>query len=146
VTSAAIRGLLLGLLALGGCSGGGGAAGAESAGTVVEVEATGGFAFAPAHLTIPLGTTVRWTNKGVVPHTITSGASSRPADRPGALLDHKLASGATVEMTFASPGDWPYFCRYHEGMGMVGVVTVLPAQGGGGAPGGTEQPYQRLDR
>jgi plastocyanin len=117
-------------LALAGCAAGG-AAPVGDAGTplenVVEIAASDGFTFAPAHLTVPAGTTVRWTNRGAIPHTVTSGASSRAADNPGALLDRRLPSGATVEFTFSSAGDWPYFCRFHEGMGMVGLVTVTPA-------------------
>jgi len=115
-------------LAVGNC--GGGAAGrAATAGDrrgamVVEIEAADGFVFKPAHVTVAAGTTVRWTNRGAVPHTITSGASSRTADQPGALVDHALPSGASFELTLSAAGEWPYFCRYHEGMGMVGLITV----------------------
>jgi plastocyanin len=159
MTRVVARALLVSQLALGiaSCGGGGGGAGSAAvAGTVVDVEATDGFAFAPAHLTVPIGTTVRWTNKGAVPHTVTSGASSRPADRPGALLDRTLPAGAVVELTFTTAGDWSYFCRYHEGMGMVGLVTVVPDQLDGvamatGAPRkgsgrGTELLGQRWER
>lgn len=130
------RAVLLAVL-VAGCPGGGTGAAAPAAANVVEVAATDGFAFSPAHLTVPVGTTVRWTNKGAVPHTVTSGASSRPGDHPGGLLDRPLPSGGAVEMTFTTAGDWPYFCRYHEGMGMVGLVTVAPAaDGAAAAPSG----------
>jgi YVTN family beta-propeller protein len=89
------------------------------------VQANDQFAFDPQHLTVTAGTVVRWTNKGAVPHTVTSGQSSRQADHPGADLDRQLPSGGVVERTFATPGDWPYFCRYHEGMGMTGLLTVV---------------------
>jgi YVTN family beta-propeller protein len=98
------------------------AAGALS---VANVQVADQFAFDPPHLTVAAGTVVRWTNKGAVPHTVTSGQSSRPADNPGVELDSRLPSGAVVEHTFTTPGDWPYFCRYHEGMGMTGMVTVV---------------------
>jgi plastocyanin len=113
-------------LALGGCGDGAGEVpgGATAGRTVVNIEATDGFAFSPDHLTVAAGTTVRWTNKGAIPHTITSGTSSQAADHPGALADHPLPSGAVFELTLNTAGDWPYFCRYHEGMGMVGTVTV----------------------
>jgi plastocyanin len=107
--------------------GGGGPGADTSAGNpanVIEVSATDAFAFEPAHLTVAVGTTVRWINRGAIPHTVTSGASSRASDNPGAFLDGKLPSGGTVEVTLSTVGDWPYFCRYHEGMGMVGLVTV----------------------
>jgi plastocyanin len=154
VKGVGVRSLLIAPLAFALASCGAGGAGMGNPPTnVVDVEATGGFAFAPAHVTVGIGTTVRWTNKGAVPHTVTSGASSRPADGPGALLDRQLPSGATVELTFTRAGDWPYFCRYHEGMGMVGLVTVTPD--GGEEPDaltmvaslrkapGTERPGQR---
>lgn len=99
---------------------------AATAGAHAEIAATDGFAFEPAHLTVAAGTTVRWVNKGAIPHTVTSGKSSRAADAPGASFDGVLASGASFEQKFVRPGDFAYFCRYHEGMGMMGVVTVTP--------------------
>jgi plastocyanin len=123
---------LLFALGLSGCRGGSTAASGvpprdATGAMVVEIATTDGFTFTPAHLTVPAGTRVRWTNNGPVPHTITSGASSRAADHPGALADHPLPSGAVFELTLTSAGDWPYFCRYHEGMGMTGLVTVTKA-------------------
>jgi YVTN family beta-propeller protein len=107
-------------------------AAASSARAALEIETTDGFAFKPAHVTVPTGAVVRWTNKGAIPHTVTSGASSRPADAPGRLFDGALASGASFQRTFTTAGDFPYFCRYHEGMGMTGVVTVTGSSYGGG--------------
>jgi plastocyanin len=123
--------VLVAVLAVAGCSGARPAdpGSLAASGPVVEIEAAEGFVFTPAHLTVAAGTTVRWTNKGAVPHTVTSGASSRSSDNPGALLDRNLPAGGTVEMTFTTAGDWPYFCRYHEGMGMAGTVTVTAAPG-----------------
>lgn len=100
--------------------------GSSSASAAVEVSTTDAFAFSPAHVSVPVGTAVRWINPGPVPHTVTSGASSRPEDSPGVVFDAPLGSGASFEYTFTTPGDQSYFCRYHEGMGMLGVVTVTP--------------------
>jgi plastocyanin len=108
------------LLLLLGCGG-------EASRPAVTVEANDGFSFVPARLTVALGTTVRWTNRGAIPHTVTSGASSRPADGPGAWLDRPLPAGGAVEFTFTTAGTHPYFCRTHEGMGMTGVVVVEAA-------------------
>jgi plastocyanin len=83
--------------------------------------------FSPAHLTVPAGTTVHWRNAGPFGHTVTSGASSKPADRPGADFDANLPAGGTFDFTFADVGDHPYFCRPHESMGMKGIITVTPA-------------------
>jgi plastocyanin len=123
MTGRSLRALLLAAQlapAVAGC--GAGASGAVA--DVVEIEASDRFAFSPAQITVVAGTTVRWINKGAVPHTVTSGASSRASDDPGAVFDHKLPSGGSVEVRFDTAGDQPYFCRYHEGMGMIGMVTV----------------------
>jgi YVTN family beta-propeller protein len=98
--------------------------------TMVEIRAKDDFSFAPRTVTVPAGTVVRWANPGAIPHTVTSGASSRAADSPGALFDGALRSGATFERRFDTPGEFPYFCRFHEGMGMAGVVTVTGHAGG----------------
>jgi plastocyanin len=98
----------------------------------VEVRATDALAFAPRRLTVAVGTTVRWVNPGGPPHTITSGKSSEAADSPGALFDSQLPGGARFEFTFTKVGDQPYFCRFHEGMGMTGVITVTAQAGDGG--------------
>jgi plastocyanin len=93
---------------------------------VMEVDASDGLVFAPVHLTVTAGTTVRWVNKGRYEHTVTSGASSKDKDSPGAAFDAELSIGGLYEHTFTEAGDQPYFCRFHEAMGMAGVVTVSP--------------------
>src|SRR5262249_34634390 len=89
-------------------------------------------------ITVAPGTTVRWKNVGSSTHTITSGLSSKAADRPGIDFDARLPAGATFEFTFEEVGDHPYFCRPHEGMGMKGVVTVAPGGADGGTAAGTD--------
>ena len=119
------------LIAASGC---GGAPGA-SANSPIEIEASDALMFSPAKLTVVVGTTVHWRNTGTVAHTVTSGASSKAADSPGALFDSQLPGGGTLDFTFTTVGDQPYFCRYHEAMGMTGVVTVTAAPAGGAGPG-----------
>ena len=96
---------------------------APAQGPVVVVTISG-FTFPP--VTVARGTTVRWVNASRAPHTVTSGASSDPADHPGASFDKVLPKGQTFEHTFANAGQQPYFCRFHEAAGMTGTVTVLP--------------------
>ena len=91
--------------------------------------------FAPAQLTVPVGTTVRWRNEGPYDHTVTSGTSSIPEDLPGVEFDTALPSGGTFEFKFDKVGNHPFFCRPHESMGMHGVVTVTA--GASGADAGT---------
>ena len=101
----------------------------------IEIEATDALMFSPAKLTVVVGTTVHWRNTGTVAHTVTSGASSKAADSPGVLFDSQLPGGGTFDFTFTTVGDQPYFCRYHEAMGMTGVVTVTAAPAVGNGPG-----------
>ena len=58
-------------------------------------------------------------------HTITSGLSSDPADQPGVLFERLSDTlNRRFEYPFESAGDFPYFCRPHEFMGMVGTIHV----------------------
>ena len=67
-----------------------------------------GFAFGPDALTVGAGTTVTWTNLDSADHTVTQN---------GALLDSPdLATDDTYEVTFAEPGTYEYFCKFHPAM------------------------------
>jgi len=83
-------------------------------------------AFVPDAVDIFEGDSVRWEhepNEGF--HTITSGTSSRPEDQPGLLFDEESSEGRPVFVfRFEMAGDYPYFCRPHEHMGMKGLVSV----------------------
>ncbi len=84
--------------------------------------------FIPEVLHVFAGDTVLWRhdpNEGF--HTVTSGKSSDPADNPGALFDEE-SSDAKPEFAylFDAPGDYPYFCRPHEHLDMIGVIVVQP--------------------
>jgi plastocyanin len=77
------------------------------------------FAFLPREITIPAGTTVIWVNDEQPKHTAT-------AD-DGAFDSGDQGLGDSFSYTFAEPGNYPYFCRYHGdvgGVGMAGVITV----------------------
>jgi plastocyanin len=72
------------------------------------------FSFVPKQLTVKAGTTVVWTNKDDIPHTVTS--------------DDKVFSSSLIDTnekfqyTFTKPGKFPYFCKVHPMM--TGVVEV----------------------
>jgi plastocyanin len=74
------------------------------------------FAFQPASVTVPCGTTVIWTNRDAVPHTVTF--------RDGTVDSGELNGGLTFRYTFAAPGSFDYYCRIHPHM--AGVVVVMP--------------------
>lgn len=106
VTTAA----LLLAAACGGPSGGGRTAG-------VRIK---GFTYTPTPTTIPAGTTVIWTNRDDILHTVTSGTPDAPDREP---LDGVLdGPGTSYEATFTEPGTFEYFCARHNGMR--GTVTV----------------------
>ncbi|MGD1171712.1 cupredoxin family copper-binding protein [Mycobacterium seoulense] len=74
-----------------------------------------GFAFAPATLTVAVGTTVTWTNRDEEPHTVA--ASDGSFHSPG------MGTGATFTHTFTDPGTFDYVCSIHPMMRGTVVVT-----------------------
>ena len=83
----------------------------SNAGTSVAIK---DYAFTPATLTVPAGTTVTWTNNDPVPHTATAG--------DGSFDSGNLNPGQSFAFTFATPGSYPYVCQYHAGM--KGTIVV----------------------
>jgi plastocyanin len=71
------------------------------------------FAFVPATLIVPVGTTVRWTNTGVE-HTTTS--------RDNVWGSEVLERGETFSFRFTQPGTYPYICGLHPDMTAVVIV------------------------
>lgn len=72
------------------------------------------FSFEPATITVPVGTTVTWTNNDAANHTVT-------AD-DGSFKSESLGSGATFSQTFATAGTFAYHCAIHSTM--KGTVVV----------------------
>jgi plastocyanin len=86
-----------------------------SAGGEVEVSITN-FSFEPAELSIPVGTTVRWTNKDNASHTVTSATGDWDSGR--------LSNGQSFSHTFTQGGAFAYQCTVHPTM--KGTITVTP--------------------
>ena len=82
------------------------------------------FAFAPATLTIPVGTTVVWTNQDTAPHTATSSAGSAFTFDTG-----NLTTGKSGKVTFNTAGTFQYFCTVHPRM--VATIVVTGSASGG---------------
>ena len=82
--------------------------------------------FNPEEVYIFEGDLVRWEhepNEGL--HTVTSGLSSEPAEKPGELFDEESSDALPVFVfQYFEVGDYPFFCRPHEEMGMKGKVHV----------------------
>jgi amicyanin len=78
------------------------------------------FTFTPPALTVKAGTTVTWTNKDDIPHTV---ASSNNAFKKSAALD----TDDSYSITFTTPGTYQYFCYIHPHM--VGSIVVEATTG-----------------
>ena len=62
------------------------------------------------------GTTVMWTNRDDIPHTVTSAA------HPPTFRSPALDTNDTTSVTFETPGVYHYFCSLHPHM--QGTVIV----------------------
>lgn len=88
--------------------------------------------YEPPIVQVPAGSLVRWRNTGGA-HTVTSynpanDAPLRAPKRAGAWNSGELGAGETFEIKFDVDGVYDYFCRSHEGIGMVGsVIACVPA-------------------
>ena len=81
------------------------------------------FVFGPDRMTIKAGTTVTWTNRDDIPHTVAS------KDR---LFKSKVMdTDESYSFTFMTPGEYSYFCSLHPHM--TGTIVVEAATGGGGS-------------
>ena len=78
------------------------------------------FAFSPTTLTVPVGTTVTFTNKDSTKHTATNGKDGTKAD--GALFDLQLEPGASDTFPFETAGTYEVTCTIHSQMNM--TITV----------------------
>jgi len=72
------------------------------------------FSFGPETLTIPVGTTVTWTNRDDIPHTVVS--------TDGVFKSKVLDTDEKFSFTFSKAGTFPYFCSIHPKM--TGKVVV----------------------
>jgi len=72
------------------------------------------FTFGPAELTVMVGTTITWTNRDDIPHTVVS------TDK--AFKSKVLDTGEKFSFTFSKPGTFAYFCSIHPKM--TGKVVV----------------------
>jgi amicyanin len=72
------------------------------------------FSFGPATLTVAAGTTVTWTNRDDIPHTVVS--------TEGAFKSKAMDTDERFSYTFTKPGTYPYFCSIHPKM--TGKVVV----------------------
>jgi plastocyanin len=81
------------------------------AGAEVKID---NFSFGPAAITIAVGTTVTWTNRDDIPHTVVSDDK--------VFKSKVMDTDEKFSYTFSKPGTYPYFCSVHPKM--TGKVIV----------------------
>jgi plastocyanin len=72
------------------------------------------FSFAPQTLTVPVGTTVTWTNRDDIPHTIVS--------TDGVFKSKVRDTDEKFSYTFTKAGTYTYYCSVHPKM--TGKIVV----------------------
>ena len=77
----------------------------SAAETAIKID---NFSFTPATVTIPAGTTVRWTNRDDIPHTVVSDDKI--------FKSKALDTDEQFTYTFTKPGTYSYFCSIHPKM------------------------------
>ena len=79
--------------------------------TAVKID---NFVFSPNSVTVPTGTTIRWTNQDDIPHNVVSDDKS--------FKSKALDTDETFAYTFTKPGTYNYFCSIHPKM--TGKIVV----------------------
>jgi len=117
--------------------------GTASSPQLVEVTAKD-FSFVPAKLRGTVGAPIEITlkNTGQAPHTFTIDEFN---------IDAEVAAGDEVTLTVlpSEPGEFDYYCRFHEGQGMRGEISTTgegaaatDAPTSAPADGPTDEPYE----
>ncbi len=79
------------------------------------------FAFSPASITVPRGSTVMWTNQDSVQHQIINDATTTSGQ--GQIFEsNPIGQGQSYSFTFNTAGTYPYHCNIHPSM--KGTVIV----------------------
>ena len=71
------------------------------------------FVFQPPLLNVKVGTTVKWTNRDDIPHTVVCA---------GKFRSKTMDTDGTFEFAFTAAGEYKYFCSLHPHM--TGTVKV----------------------
>ena len=91
---------------------------AQTNGVAVTID---NFVFSPERLTVKAGTTVTWTNHDDIPHTV--------AAKDRAFKSKVMDTDESFSFTFATPGEYTYFCSLHPHM--TGTIVVEGTAGSG---------------
>ena len=89
-----------------------------------------GYAFQPVEIQVAPGTTVSWTDRDAVAHTVSA--------RGGEWESGLLSQGRQFSHTFTEPGKYDYFCQPHPWM--VGRIVVGRAAAAAASPAPSAPP------
>jgi plastocyanin len=103
--------VLIGMMLLAGASSVPANAEPTAASAAVKID---NFVFGPQTITVPVGTTVTWTNADDIPHTSVS--------TEGVFKSKVLDTDEKFSFTFTKAGTYPYYCTIHPKM--TGQVVV----------------------
>jgi plastocyanin len=103
---------------------------AAAQGKTIDVSMTDS-AFVPPTITISAGDKVIWKNPALLLHTVTfdpaEAADKANIKMPAGVQPFgsaDLSEDGTFAHTFTEKGTYAYVCKYHESMGMKGIVIV----------------------
>jgi plastocyanin len=90
------------------------------------------FLFTPKNAPVLIGGTIHWTNDSTSSHTSTG-------DTPLSFWDSgTVAPGASFDFVFTAGGQYKYHCSFHQGLGMVGTISVKIKASPPSGPAGTK--------
>jgi plastocyanin len=89
------------------------AAAARAADTEVHEVHIDNFVFQPPQLDVKVGTTVTWTNRDDIPHTVVCA---------GKFRSKTMDTDDSFSFTFTAAGEYKYFCSLHPHM--TGMIRV----------------------
>jgi plastocyanin len=111
--------LAIAMALLAGCGSDSGADQSTSGSTASAAGATAvtikDYTYKPASITVPVGTTVKFTNEDSTPHTATS-------KQPDVFESGSIDTGKTGEVTLKKAGTFTYYCLFHPFM--KGTIVV----------------------
>ena len=92
------------------------AGGTPNAPATVNAVNISNLAFAPATVSVTAGTTVTWTNRDQIAHTV--------SDTQDGIASPVLNQNQTYSHTFTKPGTYHYICTIHPFMHGTVIVTA----------------------
>ena len=92
------------------------AGGTPSAPATANAVNIANLAFAPATVSVTAGTTVTWTNRDQIAHTV--------SDTQNGIASQVLNQNQTYSHTFTKPGTYHYICTIHPFMHGTVIVTA----------------------